>query len=247
MPSPGATLCPSTAGGAEAPIRPCPPTPARWTLRRIATMGGLVAGAILAPQAASGADLPAPSDTPTLPAGPSHRADTVQVVIETEMGTIVVELYPSAAPVTVENFLRYLDAGSYDGGAFHRTVTPHNQPNDSIRIEVIQGSAATAAPDFRAHPPIPMESTDRTGLRHLDGVVSMARGGPDSATHSFFICIGDQPELDHGGRRNPDGQGFAAFGRVRQGMEVVRAIQQRPAEGQALREPVRIVRAGRAP
>lgn len=192
-----------------------------------------------------------PAGEPSLPR-PAHpgaggATDSVRVRLQTELGDIVVQLAPDAAPVTVENFLRYVDAGDYDGGAFHRTVTADNQPNDSIRIEVIQGSANTTRPDFRPHPPIPMESTDRTGLRHLDGVISMARGGPDSATHSFFICIGDQPELDHGGRRNPDGQGFAAFGRVVEGMEVVRAIQRRPAEGQTLREPVRIVRAERLP
>jgi peptidyl-prolyl cis-trans isomerase A (cyclophilin A) len=169
------------------------------------------------------------------------------VRLHTDLGEIVLELAPEAAPVTVANFLRYLDAGLYDGGTFYRTVTPENQPDDSIRIQVIQGGAAADRPGFRPFPPITMESTDRTGLRHRDGVVSMARGGPDSATHAFFICIGDQPELDHGGRRNPDGHGFAAFGRVVEGMEVVRAIQRRPAEGQRLREPVRIVRAERLP
>jgi peptidyl-prolyl cis-trans isomerase A (cyclophilin A) len=185
-----------------------------------------------------------PSMAPPAPSAGMTK-DSLRVRLQTELGDIVVELAPDAAPVTVANFLRYVDGGHYAGGTFYRTVTPDNQPNDSIRIEVIQGGAATDRPGFQPFPPIPMESTDRTGLRHLDGVISMARGAPDSATHAFFICVGDQPELDQGGRRNPDGHGFAAFGRVVEGMEVVRAIQRRPAEGQTLREPVRIVRAER--
>jgi peptidyl-prolyl cis-trans isomerase A (cyclophilin A) len=83
-------------------------------------------------------------------------------------------------------------------------------------------------------PAIAQERTSVTGLKHVDGAVSMARGGVDSATSDFFICIGDQPELDFGGKRNADGQGFAAFGRVVRGMEVVRKIQGAPAEGQKL-------------
>jgi len=134
----------------------------------------------------------------------------------------------------------------YDGGAFHRTVRMDNQPANKIKIEVVQ---AGTNPSRRSEelPPIPLERTAKTGLKHLDGVISMARSGPDSATSDFFICIGDQPSLDFGGLRNPDGQGFAAFGRVIQGMEIVRKIQAAPAEGQTLKPPVRIVRARRAP
>jgi peptidyl-prolyl cis-trans isomerase A (cyclophilin A) len=92
----------------------------------------------------------------------------------------------------------------------------------------------------RLRPPIPLERTIVTGVRHVDGALSMARGGPDTATASFFICIGDQGSLDFGGGRNPDGQGFAAFGRVVDGMEVVRRIQMGGVDGQRLIEPVRI-------
>jgi peptidyl-prolyl cis-trans isomerase A (cyclophilin A) len=113
-----------------------------------------------------------------------------------------------------------------------------------VRIEVVQASVA-ASRSGQAFPPIPLERTNLTGLRHVDGTVSMARGGPDSARSSFFICIGDQPSLDFGGRRNPDGQGFAAFGRVSQGMDVVRRIQRSPARGQQLDPPVRIISARR--
>ena len=95
------------------------------------------------------------------------------------------------------------------------------------------------------HAPILIERTRDTGLRHLDGTLSMARLGPDTATQSFFICVGDQPELDFGGKRNPDGQGFAAFGQVVEGMDVVRAIHVSAAEGQKIDPPVLIQRAVR--
>src|SRR5262249_54775092 len=83
-------------------------------------------------------------------------------------------------------------------------------------------------------PPIPLETTKATGLRHRDGTVSMARMSPNSATSDFFICIGDQPALDFGGKRNPDGQGFAAFGRVVRGTGVVQKIPESPAKGETL-------------
>jgi peptidyl-prolyl cis-trans isomerase A (cyclophilin A) len=91
-------------------------------------------------------------------------------------------------------------------------------------------------------PPIKLERTRDTGLAHKDGTISMARDGPDTATSDFFVCIGDQPELDFGGKRNPDGQGFAAFGKVVKGMEVVKKIQAAPAEEQALKPPVKIIK-----
>ena len=165
-----------------------------------------------------------------------------QVVIETEHGAITVEIDTERAPGTAENFLYYVENGFYDGGRFHRTVTPDNQPDDEIRIEVIQGGVDPARDDDR-NPPIPLERTTVTGLKHLDGTISMARFTPDSAISDFFICIGDQPSLDFGGMRNPDGQGFAAFGRVLDGMDVVRTIQRQPHDGQSLTPPVRILRA----
>jgi peptidyl-prolyl cis-trans isomerase A (cyclophilin A) len=166
------------------------------------------------------------------------------VVLETALGDIEVRLEPAKAPGTVANFLRYVDAGKYDGGRFHRTVRLDNQPKNEIKIEVIQGGAAPGVTPF---PPIPLERTTVTGLRHLDGVISMARFAPDSAAVDFFICINDQPELDHGGRRNPDGQGFAAFGRVVRGMDVVRKIQRAPFEEQRITPPIEIRRVRRVP
>ena len=179
---------------------------------------------------------------------PPAPDDPVRVVIETEMGAFELEVDIDRAPVTASNFLRYLDGGHYDGGTFFRTVHAENQPNDSIRIAVIQGgrnggrNPETAADAF---PAIALERTTDTGILHVDSAVSMGRTGPDTATDSFFICIGDQPSLDFGGMRNPDGQGFAAFGRVVEGMEVVRAIHLAPYEAQQLTPPVRIERAYR--
>jgi peptidyl-prolyl cis-trans isomerase A (cyclophilin A) len=165
------------------------------------------------------------------------------LAIETELGNIEVEVDTVHAPVTAANFLRYVDAGLYNGGAFHRTVKPDNQPRNQVKIEVIQAGRASGAKGFAA---IPLERTSVTGLSHRDGTVSMARDGPDTATSDFFVCIGDQPSLDFGGKRNPDGQGFAAFGRVVRGMDIVRRIQSAPSDGkQHLTPPVRILRIAR--
>ena len=171
----------------------------------------------------------------------------VRALVQTELGEIVLEIDTRRAPNTAANFLRYLDAGHYDGGTFHRTVKMDNQPDSPVKIEVIQ---AGVNPDrnkdgFQA---IPLERTSLTGLRHTDGAISMARGQADSATSGWFICINDQPSLDFGGARNPDGQGFAAFGRVAQGMDVVRKIQRAPnTDAQRLTPPIKILKAARIP
>ncbi|MFT2090371.1 peptidylprolyl isomerase [Paraglaciecola sp. 2405UD69-4] len=140
--------------------------------------------------------------------------------IMTTLGNIEIELYPEQAPITVANFSRYIKAGAYNKGRFYRVVRFDND-NGSPKIQVIQGGAATNFTDFE---PIPLENTEATKVRHLDGVLSMARGTPNSATSEFFICVGAQPSLDFGGSRNPDGLGFAAFGRVTLGMDIVKAI-----------------------
>ena len=179
----------------------------------------------------------------TEPAVASHP----HVLLVTEKGEIEIELYPEEAPVTVGNFLRHVDEGIFeaeegvDGATFYRVVRPDNQPGHPVPIEVIQGGLTIEDDHPRRLPPIRHESTEETGLKHLDGTVSMARNAPGSASSEIFICIGPQPELDFGGRRNPDGQGFAAFGKVVRGMDVVRAIQNLPDEDQILVEPVRIL------
>jgi peptidyl-prolyl cis-trans isomerase A (cyclophilin A) len=168
----------------------------------------------------------------------------VRVTLETTQGKITVAIDTLHAPVTSRNFLRYVDGHFYDGGHFFRTVREDNQATDPVRIAVVQ----VAADPARLHdqfPPVPLERTTTTGLHHVNGTVSMARNVPNSATSSFFICIGDQPALDFGGARNPDGQGFAAFGRVVEGMDVVRAIWRAHADGQRLTPSMAIISAHR--
>lgn len=174
------------------------------------------------------------------------KGKRISVLIQTEKGDIEVELDAARAPETVANFLRYVDGKFYDGGRFHRTVKPDNQPRDKVKIGVVQAGIdpRKAKDEF---PPIKLERTRDTGLRHKDGTISMARDGPDTATSDFFLCVGDQPELDFGGKRNPDGQGFAAFGRVVRGMDVVKKLQVAPAKGQSLTPPVKILKVRRKP
>jgi len=158
---------------------------------------------------------------------PATAKAGVHVVLETALGEIELIVDVEHAPVTARNFLGYVEGGSYDGGRFHRTVTPGNQPGKKVKIDVIQAGVLPGREKLD-RPPIPLERT---------------RDTPDSATSDFFICVGAQPSLDFGGARNPDGQGFAAFGRVVRGMDVVRRIWDSPAKGQALEPPVAIVRA----
>ena len=177
-------------------------------------------------------------------AGAQAGPEAVRVRVETALGSFDVEIDAARAPITAANFLKYVDGGFYDGGRVHRSARLETQTQRPVKIEVIQAgiSPARRADGF---PAIPLERTSVTGIHHMDGTISMARSGPDSATSDFFICIGDQPSLDFGGARNPDGQGFAAFGRVVAGMDVVRAIHTAPAEGETLAPPVAILNARR--
>jgi peptidyl-prolyl cis-trans isomerase A (cyclophilin A) len=177
-------------------------------------------------------------------ATPLARTQAPRVAIETDLGVIVVQLEPARAPATVANFLRYVDAKMYDGGRFHRAVRLDNQVRDDVKIEVIQGGRdPQQAKSHAGFGAIPLERTSVTGLKHVYGAISMARGNtPDSASSDFFICINDQPALDEGGARSADKQGFAAFGRVVSGMDIVRQIQARPAPKERLDPPVRILR-----
>lgn len=177
----------------------------------------------------------------------------VRIVMVTQAGNIYLDLYVGRAPITAANFLKYVDAGKFDGAAFYRAVRLDNQPNAEFPIEVIQGGIL--GPGGRTKPefaPIPLEPTSQTGLKHVVGTISMARGAPDTATSEFFISLAVSPALDSGGKRNPDGKGFAAFGRVSKGMDVVRAIQSMTTskslgkpdlgvmQGQLLDDPVRV-------
>jgi peptidyl-prolyl cis-trans isomerase A (cyclophilin A) len=156
-----------------------------------------------------------------------YRLRLPVAIFETEKGTIEIEVDAARAPVTAANFLKYVDGGFYDGGAVIRAVRADNTVRHDVPIEVIQFEI-DAARRRQRFPPIVLERTSVTRLKHVDGVVSMARSGPDTATASFSIVIGDQPEMDFGGRRNADGQGFAVFGRMVRGKDVVRAIQASP-------------------
>jgi peptidyl-prolyl cis-trans isomerase A (cyclophilin A) len=170
----------------------------------------------------------------------------IHLMMQTSLGAVELELYPEKAPLTVKNFLRLADGGHFDGATFYRTVSPQNDNGDPV-ISVIQGGIGDDESPFA---PIAHETTLQTGLPHLDGSLSMARSGVGTASTEFFICIGAQPALDFAGTRNADGEGFAVFGRVVAGMEVVHAIHQAPADAptefeyfqnQLINEPVEII------
>lgn len=166
-----------------------------------------------------------------------QSGDKNQYTIKTEMGDIVIEVYPDKAPITVTNFVRYVDQAKFDGASFYRVVRMDNQPVNPVKIEVIQGDFTGKEYYF---PTIEHETTDVTGLSHKDGTVSMGRFEVGTTAAEFFICINDQPELDFGGKRNPDGQGFAVFGQVIEGMDVVRAIQAGEIDKQMLKKRIEI-------
>ena len=164
-------------------------------------------------------------------AGAARTPAAVKVAIVTDRGQIVVVLDPARAPITVRNFLGYVDRKFYDGGTFFRAIPDF----------VIQGGNKPR--ETSSDPTIPLESPLKTGIRNTDGAISMARKPiPDSATSEFFICDGAQPRLDGSIGGDP---GYAAFGHVVEGIEVVRAIAHSPATEQMLDQPVKIIRIAR--
>jgi peptidyl-prolyl cis-trans isomerase A (cyclophilin A) len=178
-------------------------------------------------------------------------AGTVRITMATSQGDIEIDLNMDTAPITAGNFLKLADGEHLDGTSFYRVVTYEND-NGNPKIEVIQGGRGDEESPF---PPIEHETTEQTGILHKDGVISMARGDVGTASSEFFICIGDQAGLDYGNVRNPDEQGFAAFGKVVSGMDVVRRINRLPADaptdsdytkGQILTDPVVIFSVRRA-
>lgn len=188
---------------------------------------------------------------PLISCSDARDAGEVRVLMQTGLGDVEIVVFPGKAPATANNFLQLVDGHHLDGAAFYRTVSPEND-NGSPVISVIQGGLGDAEGPFA---PIAHESTKATGLRHLDGAISMARGDIGTASTEIFICIGAQPALDFGATRNPDKQGFAVFGQVISGMDVVRAIHGQPAAaptespylaGQMLTEPVQITSVRRA-
>jgi peptidyl-prolyl cis-trans isomerase A (cyclophilin A) len=164
------------------------------------------------------------------------------IMISTEAGDIEVELYPDKAPHTTAAFLAYVDAGFYKNSNFYRVLNDDNQPSDAPKAELIQGGIwKTNYKKASTLPGIPHETTQQTGLLHKDGTISLARQAVGTATTEFFICVGDQPGFDFGGENNPDKQGYAAFGKVVKGMDVVRSIYKRSENNQAFDPPVLIV------
>jgi peptidyl-prolyl cis-trans isomerase A (cyclophilin A) len=177
-----------------------------------------------------------------LACGPKSRnSETPHVLIQTGFGDIELELYAKQAPQTVAAFLRYVDSGYYKNSQFYRVLTIDNQPSNAPKTELIQGGIWKTnyelASTLRG---IPHESTDKTGIEHKDGTISLARGAPGTAASEFFICIGRQKGLDAGGENIADRQGFAAFGRVVKGMSIVRKIYRQRESEQYFRPPVPI-------
>jgi peptidyl-prolyl cis-trans isomerase A (cyclophilin A) len=139
----------------------------------------------------------------------------------------------------VTAFLSYVDSGFYRNSSFYRVLNDDNQSSDAPKSELIQGGIWRS--DYKkavAHQSIPHETTQQTHILHKDGVISLARAAPGTAGTEFFICVGDQPGFDYGGDNNPDGQGYAAFGKVVRGLDIVRNIYARPENNQSFDPPV---------
>ncbi|MEO6328651.1 MAG: peptidylprolyl isomerase [Ginsengibacter sp.] len=162
--------------------------------------------------------------------------------IQTQFGNIQMELYPAKAPKSVAAFLSYIDAGLYKNSSFYRVLKEENQPSSSFKSELIQGgiwqSNNKKAVTLQG---IPHETTQQSGLLHINGTVSLARTTPGTATSEFFICVGDQPAYDYGNNANPDRLGYAAFGKVVKGMDVVERIHGQPENGESFYPLIKII------
>lgn len=203
---------------------------------------GLIGGAVKA-QAPT-----VPSPTVAAPAQQPKPA-TVRVVLQTSEGAIVLELEKDRAPITTRNFLRYVDERRYDNQAFYRAL------DMAENFGLIQAGVTVMKPGQKPIPPIAHEPTTLTGLSHQTGTVSMARRALGTAQSDFFIAVGDMSSLDAQPDKPGDNQGFAAFGRVTEGLDVVMKIMRGPINpalgakdgmaGQMLANPVRILSARR--
>jgi peptidyl-prolyl cis-trans isomerase A (cyclophilin A) len=171
----------------------------------------------------------------------AKNSDTVEIEIKTVEGTVVAELYPKQAPESVKAFLAIVDKGLYKRSYFYRILSDENQPSNAPKAELIQGGLWSRTKKRPELPRIPHETTQQTGLTHSTGTLSLAREEPGSASSEFFITLSDLPGFDFGGENNADGQGYAAFGRVISGMDIIRKIYRKPETDQYFDPPVMIV------
>jgi peptidyl-prolyl cis-trans isomerase A (cyclophilin A) len=163
------------------------------------------------------------------------------ILIETNYGDIEVELYPTQAPRSVAAFLSFIDSGIYKNSSFYRVLKKDDQPGSGSRSEIIQGGIWHTNHDKAVSlQGIPHESTKETGLNHLDGTISLARKELGTAGTEFFICVGDQPGFDYHVKNGEVKDGYAAFGRVVKGMDVVRSIHQQPDNETSFTPPIKI-------
>lgn len=202
----------------------------------------------LAAGAAQAQTPPVPDAAPSPPVAPAPKPATVKVSLVTSEGPILLELEKERAPVTTANFLHYVDTKRFDGMTFYRAVEVPNLPEKGL----VQGGVHYDP--RKMFPPIAHEPTSKTGVLHTDGTISMARNAPGSATGDFFITIGDMPYMDADPAKPGDNVGYAAFGHVVEGMDVLRRILGAPRsptagegimKGQMLAAPVKIVSAQR--
>lgn len=169
---------------------------------------------------------------------PSYK--NPHILIETRLGNIEAELFPDQAPITVSSFLSYIDSGFYNNTSFYRVLKTEEFPSPT-NTGIIQGGMWQTNPGRKmAIPGIAHESTKKTGLTHESGTLSLARLEPGTGNTEFFICIGDQSPLDAGRRGTEDGQGYAAFGKVFKGMDIVRKIQAQKSRGDTFDEKIEI-------
>jgi len=170
----------------------------------------------------------------------STKYKNPHVEIQTKQGSIEVELYPDQAPKSVAAFLSYVDSGYYKNCSFYRVLRDDNQPSDAPKSELVQGGLWANRSKRPELPGIPHETTQQTHIQHKEGILSLARTAPGTASTEFFICMDDEPGLDYGGENNPDKQGYAAFGKVIKGMDIVREIYNQQENDQYFDPPVPI-------
>ncbi len=168
----------------------------------------------------------------------SKQYTNPHILINTSLGKIELEIFPDKAPQTAQAFLTNVEKGMYDESSFYRVLKSEDVPSN-VNTGLIQGGVYTSGKN-KGLKGTPHETTNRSGLTHTDGTISMARTEAGTATTEFFICIGDQSPLDSGRRGTADGLGMAAFGKVFKGMDVVRRIQAQANNGDAFKTPVTI-------